>query len=58
MGQRTDPPSEDHRPPTRNRIMETVNLLAAVGLTAQIPNVTTGVLIAAIGLCGVVAREK
>lgn len=58
MGQLTDPPSEDHRPPTRNRVTETVNLLAAVGLAAQVPNVTTGVLIAAIGLCGVIAREK
>ncbi|QII01079.1 hypothetical protein BH92_15420 [Rhodococcoides fascians A21d2] len=58
MDEPNHPPPGKHDPPTRNRVMETVNLLAAVGLAAQIPNVTTGVLIAAIGLCGVIAREK
>ena len=58
MDERNHPASDKHGPPTRNRIMETINLLAAVGLAAQIPNMTTGVLIAAIGLCGVIATEK
>lgn len=58
MDQPSYPPPDKHRPPTRNRVTETINLLAAVGLAAQIPNMTTGLLIAAIGLCGVIARER
>jgi hypothetical protein len=53
-----DPSREDnHRPPTRNRVMETVNVLVAVVLAAQFPNVTTGLLIAAISLCAVIVKQ-
>ena len=51
------PAEDNHRAPTRNRVMETANVLLAVVLAAQMPNVTTGLLIAAISLCAVIVRH-
>lgn len=52
------PAGEDNTPqPTRNRVTETVNVLTAVVLAAQMPNVTTGLLVAAISLCAVIVKQ-